>query len=322
MELTPINYRKDRKGKEDNLNDFFTQVTVIVLPERKEYINSVLNKMGVSSFKEFDAILGKTLNRDLLIESKQITKGCALRINEIACALSHLKAIQDFYNNSSEGDTLFIFEDDIEYNPDYMTPLKAVLDTVPKDWDFLQFGHCWDNCLNMKPVKGGNRDDNSDGNSDGNSNSNSDSSIPLKTDSLDQKTSLIFKTDNPLCSHSYAITRRCAEIILNKAFPISKPIDVFYIELSKMKNEKMNLYTIHPRIFTQMKGSLVSKLTNKNGNIFASTLDNNDTCFECQHQILNVFENNTIQNFYIGIIVLFLFSAITFVIYKVFYSKK
>lgn len=262
--------------KSESLNNFFNYVSVITLPKRKEYITKTLSSMNIRITNLFDAILGINLDKDTLIKQKIITNDCNLKINEIACALSHLSVIRKFYNTSNNSDTLFVFEDDIEYNPDYYNKLSEIMRNVPKDWEYLQFGHCWNNCLTMKKVP---------------------------------DTKYLFISSNPLCGHSYAITKQGAKKILDNTKLIGNyPMDVIIVNLMNDKNLK--LYTVYPRLFNQMK-SIKKGSVNFNKDVSESTLQNDDTCQECQSDIIkNINYTHIILSVCIIVFTTFLFSKL------------
>lgn len=265
METTPF-------VKPKSLNNFFTYVSVITLPKRKEYITKTLASMNIKITNLFDAILGENLNKADLVKQKIITQDSTLRINEIACALSHLSVIKNFYNSSNYSDTLFIFEDDIEYNADYYDKLEEIMNTVPKDWEFLQFGHCWNNCLTMTKV---------------------------------ESTKYLFITSNPLCGDSYAITKQGAKKILDNIGIIGNDaIDVIMKNL--MNDKKLKLYTVYPRVFNQMKAIKKGSIE-YNKDISDSTLQNNDSCSECQTGIIkDLYYNNVFIVVIVILIMIFL----------------
>lgn len=278
------------KNNTNSLNDFFTNVSVITLPKRKEYIINTMKKMNIYITNLFDAILGKDLDKDTLIKQKVITKDTTLRINEIACALSHIQVIKNFYKNSNSEDTLFVFEDDIEYNNDYYKRLTEIMNEVPKDWEYLQFGHCWNNCLTMTKIP---------------------------------NTKYIYNSSNPLCGHSYAITKQGAKKILDNIGTIgNNPMDVIIVNM--MNDKKLKLYTIYPRMFSQMKtNSNSDNKDNKNiSDIIISTLENGDSCQEC----INDFNVKDVKyiintNIYISILVI-IGLIILFLLYKYIYKFK
>ena len=247
------------------LNYFFPRVAVITLDQRKEYITTTMERMNVDITHLFPAILGSSLDRTQLIQSNIIAPDCRLNLNEIACALSHLSVIQEFYNTSFDNDeTLFIFEDDIVYDPNYFPRLATIMRDVPSDWDFIQFGHCYSNCKSMALIRG-----------------------------------QVYKSSNPLCCHSYAITRRCAHTILQHCSRLAVAIDVYYIQL--MQQEKINYYTVYPLLFSQLKAVMSSPSA-----VFTSTLGNFDSAVECYPELILADTNHSFSNITIVLVLVLL----------------
>lgn len=253
-----------------SLNEFYQEVGVIYLPKRKEYIFDTLMNMNIIITLPHPAILGANLDRELLIKKGIVHKDCKLQINEIACALSHLNVIKRFYNESLN-DKIMIFEDDIHYDTTYYNKMKDL--KIPDDYEFIQYGACWDICRTKQQVKPD-----------------------------------VYITENPLCGHSYAINKKGAKKILDNAFPILYPIDVYYVSLSKplniapnftkyfynykdKKTDYLKIYTILPRIFNQLKANPSSSgtLGINNPLVTSSNLGNDDACLECQEDYFQPF---------------------------------
>jgi len=193
---------------QNDISTLFTQVHAIVLPQRKEYIKNTFRKMGIT-YSEFDCVLGSSLNKTKLINAGILDPKSNLRINEIACALSHLGVIKKFYNTSrNSNDTCLIFEDDISYEPDHFNKMKKCMNNMPKDWEFINFGRCWDNCSSQIHIN-----------------------------------EYTVTSENSLCAHSYAITRDCAKKILDSCFPIYVPIDVYYVDTCKIYSSSPRIYS-------------------------------------------------------------------------------
>jgi GR25 family glycosyltransferase involved in LPS biosynthesis len=272
-----------------SLNNLYPEVGVIYLPKRKEYIFDTLMNMNIKITMPFPAILGINLDRDLLIKQGILHKDCKLRINEIACALSHLNLIKKFYNESLN-DKIMIFEDDIEYNSDYYNKMKNLM--IPDDHEFIQYGACWDVCRTKQQVKPD-----------------------------------VYITEHPLCGHSYAINKKGAKKILDNAYPILLPIDVYYVSLTKLGNVNSNMnnitqylynvkpknidylviYTILPRVFNQLKAS---NLENKSLDIQKSNLGNDDLSLECQEDLFYLYFIN--YKFYITLTIIILICIIIY----------
>lgn len=219
-------------------NYIFSNIKVITLEKRKEYISKVLTRLGLN-YTLFDAILGKDLDLQEMTLQGILDKHHTFKnANEVACYLSHITCVKEFYENQS-ADTLFIFEDDIEYNKDSVASVKKCMEEVPSDWELINFGRCWASCY---------------GESQG---------------------SRAVKSNDFLCSHSYAINKSGAKKILDNSFPAKVPLDVFYKDLCNTQSQNPIIsYVSSPRIFQQKRAG--------NSEEFASSLQNNDSCQECK----------------------------------------
>jgi GR25 family glycosyltransferase involved in LPS biosynthesis len=99
--------------------------------DRKEKIEKQFNDYNIVSFERIEAIDGKFLEN----WDNRLSK------YEYACTLSHLKAIQTFYES---GDELgIICEDDMtfEFLPFWQTPIFDVIKEAPKDWEIIMLGY-------------------------------------------------------------------------------------------------------------------------------------------------------------------------------------
>lgn len=215
----------------------FSNVKVITLEKRKEYISKVLTRLGLN-YTLFDAVLGKDLDLQSLIQQGLLDKNHSFKnANEVACYLSHITCVKEFYESGRE--TVFIFEDDIEYSKDSVANVKKCMEVVPSDWELINFGRCWASC------------------------------------SGESQGSRVVKSNDFLCSHSYAINRLGAKKILDNSFPAKVPLDVFYKDLCNPQSQNPIIsYVSSPRIFEQRRAG--------NSVEFASSLQNNDSCRECK----------------------------------------
>lgn len=197
------------------MNSFCDTVVVISLESRKKYIMDTMNSMGIR-VRIFDAVLGSDLNQESLIDRGIIAKKNSFKnINEIACALSHLTVISNFYNDPYSK-RLCVFEDDILPDPDYVSKFEKCISELPSDFEFLNMGRCYASCHLDKKVG---------------------ENISISIDSL--------------CSHSYIITKSGAKKILDNSRPISLAVDNYYATL--MKDSSLKFYSSSPRIFNQIK---------------------------------------------------------------------
>ena len=200
---------------QNDISSLFTQVYAIVLPSRKEYIKNTFRKMGIT-YTEFNCVLGSTLDKTKLINDGVLDPNSKISINETACVLSHIGVIKKFYETSrNSNDTCIIFEDDVSYEDDHYSKLKKCMDDMPKDWEFINFGRCWDFCFSQKKIN-----------------------------------EYIVVSESSQCAHSYAITRTCAKKILDSCFPILEQIDQFYVHNCK---NLFTIYSSSPRIYNQLR---------------------------------------------------------------------
>ena len=98
---------------------------------------------------------------------------------ELACTISHMSALSNFLNSSK--DSVLIFEDDIKQEGNASVPSKftTTMQNVPEDWEFINFGRCWDECENDVKVAPG-----------------------------------VIVPTRPMCSHAYSVSRPGAEKIM------------------------------------------------------------------------------------------------------------
>ena len=219
-----------------DVSDLFTQTYVIVMPKRVKYVRDTFKKMNIT-YTPFHATMASMIDKNSLISDGLLSTKSTLRINEVACALSHLGVIKKFFDSTrTNANTCLIFEDDIVLDTDCYDKVKKNLDMVPADWDLINFGRCWDNCSTQQKVN-----------------------------------EFIVTSENSLCSHSYAVSRKGAKKILDACYPILVAVDRFYVNLALKK--KLIMYSSSPRIFEQLKMT-VDTYTD-------SSLGNNDTGIEC-----------------------------------------
>jgi GR25 family glycosyltransferase involved in LPS biosynthesis len=196
----------------------FSNVKVITLEKRKEYISNVLTRLGLK-YELFDAVLGKNLDLQILIQEGFLDKNHTFKnANEVACYLSHITCVKKFYESNHE--TLFIFEDDIEFNKDSVANVEKCMEEVPGDWEFINFGRCWAGCYGEESIEN----------------------------------PKLIKSSDFLCSHSYAINKIGGKKILDECFPAKVPLDLFYKDLCGSSTEKPIVsYVSSPRIFEQRR---------------------------------------------------------------------
>jgi GR25 family glycosyltransferase involved in LPS biosynthesis len=99
-------------------------------PERKERMEKMFQQFKLD------------FTRVQAIDGKQLTSWDQ-RLNpyEQGCTLSHLKAIEEFYQSGEE--MAIICEDDMtmDFFPFWKTPMKNVIQKAPSDWEIILLGY-------------------------------------------------------------------------------------------------------------------------------------------------------------------------------------
>lgn len=216
---------------EPSINTFFPYIRVITLPKRSRYVHETFGVRKIE-YVTFPAVLGSSLNTDVLIRQGVLAPDHIFQSkNEIACTLSHLHVLEEFVMDPSH-QRILIFEDDVAFDPasgpdgGAVDRMKLVMDGMPGDWEFINFGRCFDNCNKDFPVS-----------------------------------DYVSISDNALCAHSYAVTKEGAKKILKTAYPIRVPIDVYYLNLMKLPRDGLKFYTSTPRVFNQRRGVSIRDIT-------------------------------------------------------------
>lgn len=172
--------------------------------------------------------------------------------NEIACTLSHLALLESFVNDPVH-DRMLVFEDDVVIDANYGPNLAQAMNSIPPDWDWINFGRCFDRCAEERAEQSAER--------------SAERSAEPKVQQI-----LTVKTGATLCAHSYAVSQAGARKILSKAYPIRRPIDNFFVDLLQdMPSAKF--FTVAPRLFRQLRS--------EEEKISSSSLDHFDRCPEC-----------------------------------------
>lgn len=149
----------------------------------------------------------------------------------IACYLSHINILINFLKDKSTTSgrapkSCFIFEDDIKLNEklsNTVTVIKNIMKDVPSEWDIIYFGKCAEFCDRKVIVN-----------------------------------EYITTGSNPLCLHAYAVSRKGAEKILEKAFPITQGVDHMYRKLAN--TEFIKEYTSIDSLFLQNRDNFGSSI--------------------------------------------------------------
>lgn len=153
-------------------------------PDRWKKVQSEFEFYAIKDVERFPAIDSNTINL-----YRNISRG------EIACLLSHfelLKAAKWF-----DLDYVTIYEDDVEFNPDYNTLFD--LNDVPADWDMIYLGG-----NDIKPV------------------------IEINKH--------VSKLTCTLTTHAYLVRNTIFDRLINLVSPAEKQIDLYYADLHSQIN--------------------------------------------------------------------------------------
>ena len=107
-------------------------------PERRRKMIDQAKRLGLE-INFVDAIDGQELNEDTLDNYNhewRVKLGHPLKINEVACSMSHQKALKSFLE--SEYDYAIVLEDDVTLSPNILSVFDAC-EKVPQ-WDVLHLG--------------------------------------------------------------------------------------------------------------------------------------------------------------------------------------
>ena len=125
------------------------------------------------------------------------------RAGAVGCSLSHFKAWKHLLDSSAPA--LIIFEDDSPVPPDFQARIETVLAELPPGWDMVTFYNT--------PYQGGQYGCDPD---------------PAKDTSPWQTCTSL------MGAHAYMISRRGAEKLLAKAYPIEMHVDAYFAYMARM----------------------------------------------------------------------------------------
>jgi hypothetical protein len=134
----------EENNKYTNLNNV-DKVYCVVMPQRKDYMRDVFNKMGIN-YTFFNAITPKNVTG---YEYNQLSttnvSGSKLynHPTRLALQMSFTMCFMDAIKNGYS--TIIIFEDDIVVN-NITTLAKSISDFKDSNFVFFYMGYCWMNC--------------------------------------------------------------------------------------------------------------------------------------------------------------------------------
>jgi GR25 family glycosyltransferase involved in LPS biosynthesis len=126
-----------------NINETYgiSSCYIVNLKERKDRLANTIKECDKYNLKvvPIEAVEGKKLNIDNL-KINNIYKGNDMKINEIACSLSHIKILKEIADSNEKYPSI-IFEDDIKILPEFDKIMKRLKhDRNHIDWDIIILG--------------------------------------------------------------------------------------------------------------------------------------------------------------------------------------
>ena len=118
--------------------------------DRKEAIEKFFNDNNINNYKRVEGIDGKNISKEFLSKSFTLNENPDLNIFDMACALSHYKAIESVYNDKCR--YALIIEDDcnFEYLKYQTYSLNNIINHV-KSWNVIKLSMI--NSINSKSRK-------------------------------------------------------------------------------------------------------------------------------------------------------------------------
>ena len=208
-------------------------VYVLYVEKREEHIRKTINKLFLNpnfvKGPDKNLLNIEKLQKKLFLSNEWKSKVSKFNLGRVACHLGHTTILKKFLETTL--DYALIFEDDIHINinsyNEIRNKVKHILNNIPSDADIIYLSYCFEKCNNLKRY-----DDIFD--------------ISIK----------------PLCRHMYLVSRKGANIIIDKTLPMYKPGDNMISDLVLTKELKS--YSVNQNFFNviQDKETFGSNLNN------------------------------------------------------------
>ena len=200
---------------------------VIAMKDRRAHIVQTLQTDLGLSIQIIDPVMNDTLNLEELVAGGLVTRDCPLNTGEIACHLSHLRALATFLDETAHP-TCTIFEDDL-VSPYTRLEIAGIHANVVRDlskWDMVFWGRCWDDCTPAKKVG-----------------------------------RFLYEAVAPKCLQAYTVTRAAARLLLQQTVPLgTAPGDNLYRDL--IRDKKLKAVAVVPQVFAQARTAFRTTLNN------------------------------------------------------------
>lgn len=162
-------------------------------------------------------------------------------INMVACSISHRNIYKDIIKNNYN--KVLILEDDSLIQKTSLVYWESIIKQLPNDWDLLYLGYEWKYdkspvdffkrvavypFLNSMKIKKYNLDF-------------------IRNGYAKSYTENLFRSGTHAGTHAYAITKRCAEILIEEQSPISYNPDLLFWE--PIVQGRINAFSCKPKLF-------------------------------------------------------------------------
>lgn len=183
--------------------NYFDKIYCINLDSRKDRWDSAEKQFKSYGLdvERVSAVKGSDLNLDWPPEIKE---------GAVGCSLSHLFVMKMAKQLGLKN--YLILEDDIEFDPEFVSKFNLIQNQIPDDWDMLYLGGQHYHGMGLEQI-----------------------------------TENIFKCEYTLTTHSFAVKETVYDLFINKLTNITKPCDVHFA--SEHKN--INAYVIIPHLTWQ-----------------------------------------------------------------------
>jgi GR25 family glycosyltransferase involved in LPS biosynthesis len=191
--LNLITNNQDRCKNDYNIDSCYV-INDFRMHDRWYNVVNECNKYNLCA-KRVDAVMGRTLNRNKLIEDGVLDKDSPLKLNEAGCYLSHIKIWKEI-SSLPDSAWCLVLEDDVTFYENFhgiMKEIKGTLENI--EWDVAYLGS-W-----LFPR------------------------TELNSRQLEKIGKYVYLTEFTLGTHAYIITPKAARKILDNTFPIRVQID-------------------------------------------------------------------------------------------------
>jgi len=171
--------------------EHFDKIFVINLNEATERWRIFLQELKNIGVSE------EEVSRFEAIDGRSIPQKGTLKNGELGCHLSHLKVLETAQRENHE--RILIFEDDVEFDKNFVKLFPKYMKELPGEWDLLYFG--------------GNH---------------TEEPLPLSKN--------IMRVINTKCAHAYAVNQRMYQSLIDGLTTCDVMVDLYYAQIQKNYN--------------------------------------------------------------------------------------